>query len=75
LEPPNKSCAKTTRQKSPFTDLASTANRAGSYVILSEWANRAAFDAFVASEAFKNVTTWGKEQILAGRPSHTYYEH
>ncbi len=47
----------------------------GSYVILSEWAGRDAFDAFVASDAFRNVTTWGKEQILAGRPSHTHYDH
>lgn len=46
-----------------------------SYVILSEWNNRDAFDAFIASETFKNVANWGKEQILAGRPSHTYYEH
>jgi len=46
-----------------------------SYVILSEWANRDAFDAFVGSDAFRNVTAWGKEEILAGRPSHTYYDH
>lgn len=45
------------------------------YVILSEWSDRDAFDAFIASETFKNVANWGKEQILAGRPSHTYYEH
>ncbi len=45
------------------------------YVILSEWSDRAAFDAFIASDAFRSVATWGKEQILAGRPSHTYYDH
>lgn len=45
------------------------------YVILSEWNDRAAFDAFIASEAFRSVANWGKEQILAGRPSHTYYAH
>lgn len=45
------------------------------YVILSSWSNRDAFDAFIASDAFKAVANWGKEQILAGRPSHTYYEH
>lgn len=45
------------------------------YVILSEWNDRDAFDAFIASDTFRNVANWGKEQILAGRPSHTYYEH
>ena len=45
------------------------------YVILSEWSDRAAFDAFIGSEAFRSVATWGREQILAGRPSHTYYDH
>jgi len=45
-----------------------------SYVIISDWSDREAFDAFIASEQFRNVANWGKEQILAGRPSHTYYE-
>ncbi len=48
---------------------------ANEYVILSEWSDRGAFDAFIASDTFRNVANWGKEQILAGRPSHTYYEH
>lgn len=43
------------------------------YLILSQWSDKAAFDAFVASPAFKQVTTWGKEQILATRPSHEIY--
>jgi len=46
-----------------------------SYVILSAWSGRDAFDAFIASDAFRQVATWGKEQILAGRPAHTYYDH
>ncbi|RIK68992.1 MAG: antibiotic biosynthesis monooxygenase [Planctomycetota bacterium] len=45
------------------------------YVILSDWSDRAAFDAFIASETFRAVANWGKEQILAGRPTHNYYEH
>jgi len=45
------------------------------YVILSEWSDKGAFDAFIGSETFRNVANWGKEQILAGRPSHTYYDH
>lgn len=46
-----------------------------SYVILSDWNDREAFDAFIASDTFRAVANWGKEQILAGRPSHNYYEH
>ncbi|HUN81910.1 MAG TPA: antibiotic biosynthesis monooxygenase family protein [Phycisphaerae bacterium] len=45
------------------------------YVILSEWNDKAAFDGFIGSEAFRSVANWGKENILAGRPSHTYYDH
>ena len=34
-----------------------------------------AFNEFIQSEKFKNVVNWGKENILAGRPSHTVYKH
>jgi len=44
-----------------------------SYVIFSEWSAKPAFDAFISSEQFKNVTNWGKEQILAARPQHRVY--
>lgn len=44
------------------------------YLIISDWSDRAAFDAFVASDKFRQVTSWGKEQVLAGRPSHEFYE-
>ncbi len=47
---------------------------AQSYVIISDWSDRHAFDSFIASDQFRSVANWGKEQILAGRPSHTYYE-
>lgn len=43
------------------------------YLIVSRWESEDAFNAFVASDAFKKVTSWGKENILAGRPSHTTY--
>ena len=43
------------------------------YLIVSQWTNKDAFDAFMASDSFKNVANWGKEQILAGRPSHEVY--
>lgn len=45
-----------------------------SYLIISEWNDRQAFDAFIASERFRNVANWGKEEILAGRPTHEVYE-
>ncbi len=44
------------------------------YLIVSEWADRSAFERFVGSARFREVADWGKEQILASRPSHTYFE-
>jgi heme-degrading monooxygenase HmoA len=44
------------------------------YLIVSEWSDKAAFDSFIASDAFRSVANWGKEQILAGRPQHQVYE-
>ena len=45
------------------------------YLIVSRWESEQAFDEFIASDAFKKVTSWGKENILAGRPRHTTYNH
>ena len=50
-------------------------NNSQSYVILSEWNDKAAFDSFIKSDSFAKVTNWGKEQILAGRPSHQTFTH
>jgi heme-degrading monooxygenase HmoA len=33
----------------------------GRYLILSRWSDEAAFQRFIASEAFRNVTNWGKK--------------
>lgn len=44
-----------------------------SYLIISEWNDKNAFDSFIRSEQFAKVTNWGKEQILAGRPKHQIY--
>lgn len=44
-----------------------------SYLIISEWTDRASFEAFTSSEQFKNVANWGKEKILATRPKHEIY--
>ncbi|MCA9203555.1 MAG: antibiotic biosynthesis monooxygenase [Planctomycetales bacterium] len=46
-----------------------------SYLITSEWSDESAFTSFIQSEAFRNVTNWGKEQILAGRPRHKVYKN
>ena len=43
------------------------------YLIISKWTSKPAFDSFIASDTFKNVTNWGKEQILTGRPQHEVY--
>ena len=39
-----------------------------SYLITSEWSDEQAFQDFIRSQAFKDVTSWGQEQILSGRP-------
>jgi heme-degrading monooxygenase HmoA len=45
-----------------------------SYLITSEWSEEQAFTDFIRSDEFRAVTNWGKEQILAGRPSHKVYK-
>jgi heme-degrading monooxygenase HmoA len=44
-----------------------------SYLIVSEWDSEEDFNAFVQSEKFRGVVTWGQENILADRPVHTVY--
>jgi heme-degrading monooxygenase HmoA len=46
-----------------------------SYLIVSDWNDENAFNDFVKSERFAKVVSWGKEQILAGRPSHKIYQN
>ncbi|MBI5759538.1 MAG: antibiotic biosynthesis monooxygenase, partial [Planctomycetales bacterium] len=46
-----------------------------SYLITSEWSDEQAFQDFIHSTAFRDVTNWGKEQILSGRPQHKIYKH
>lgn len=52
-----------------WKDVADSA----SYLITSEWTDEQAFKDFISSQAFRDVTNWGKEQILAGRPMHKVY--
>ncbi|MFQ5585788.1 MAG: antibiotic biosynthesis monooxygenase family protein [Thermodesulfobacteriota bacterium] len=49
-------------------------NNTRSYLIVSEWGSEEAFKAFIGSEQFRDVATWGKENILAGRPTHTVFK-
>ena len=44
-----------------------------SYLIVSEWSSEEAYNQFINSDKFAGVVDWGKEHILAGRPSHTMY--
>ncbi|MEE9293343.1 MAG: antibiotic biosynthesis monooxygenase [Phycisphaerae bacterium] len=52
-----------------FVDVA----QPSSYLIISQWTSEQAFDDFISSDRFKNVTNWGKEKILASRPKHEVY--
>jgi heme-degrading monooxygenase HmoA len=45
----------------------------GSYLILSQWQSREAFDQFIQSPEFRKITQWGKAEILRGRPRHKVY--
>lgn len=44
-----------------------------SYAIISEWKSRADFTRFLQSDMFKQVTSFGKDQILEQRPRHKIY--
>lgn len=50
-------------------------NDDASYLITSQWSDEKAFTDFIHSQAFRDVTNWGKEQILSGRPQHKIYKH
>ena len=52
-----------------YEDVASV----GSYVILSQWETKEAFEAFIHSDTFKGVVAWGKAEMLRGRPRHKVY--
>lgn len=55
------------------TNLYRDVDDQGTFLIVSEWSSEEAFKAFIGSELFAKVTSWGKEQILRARPSHTVY--
>ncbi len=45
-----------------------------SYLIYSEWKTVEDFQAFIHSEAFRAAVSWGKEEILEGRPRHQVWK-
>jgi heme-degrading monooxygenase HmoA len=45
-----------------------------SYLIYSEWTSVEDFQRFIQSEAFRAAVTWGKEQVLEGRPRHQIWK-
>jgi len=45
----------------------------GSFLILSGWKTKQDFESFIHSDTFKQVTNWGKAEILRGRPRHKVY--
>lgn len=53
--------------------LYKNVNSESSFLIVSLWNDKQAFDDFIASPGFKAVTNWGEEHILAGRPTHNVY--
>jgi heme-degrading monooxygenase HmoA len=44
-----------------------------SYAIIGEWDTQEDFTAFIRSDAFHQVTAWGREQVLRGAPRHKIY--
>ncbi len=46
-----------------------------SYLIASNWTEQEAFQTFITSQAFKDVTSHGMENLLAERPRHKVYKH
>jgi heme-degrading monooxygenase HmoA len=64
-------------QKMPGHDGSRLYRRVGGedaeYLILSVWTDEKAFQDFIRSERFQKVASWGKENILVERPSHTTY--
>src|SRR5437764_6955957 len=44
-----------------------------SYAILSEWDDQQTFLDFIRSETFRQVTAWGREQVLRSPPRHKIY--
>lgn len=56
-----------------LTYLYQRVDEPDSFAIISEWDDREAFLAFISSETFRSVTSWGREQVLRNPPRHKIY--
>ena len=56
-------------------DIAARVGDPSKIFLYEIYADEAAFQEFIRSEAFRAVTKWGKEQILSSRPQHKIYKH
>ena len=54
-----------------FKDIDDT----DSYLIVSNWVELEAFQEFIQSQAFKDVTSHGMEHLLSERPRHKVYKN
>jgi len=55
------------------SDLYQRVDDPDSYAILSEWEDRDSFLSFIQSDVFRQVTNWGRKQVLRGMPRHKIY--
>ena len=67
--------AMTTMDGHTDTRLFRAVTDSQSYLVISVWDSEDAFNAFVSSDEFRNVTNWGTENVLVARPHHTMYRH
>jgi heme-degrading monooxygenase HmoA len=44
-----------------------------SFAVLSEWEDQASFLGFIRSDTFRQVTAWGREEVLRNPPRHKIY--
>jgi heme-degrading monooxygenase HmoA len=44
-----------------------------SFAVISEWEDRQAFLNFIHSDIFRQVTAWGRENVLRHAPRHKLY--
>ena len=55
------------------THLYRRVDDADSFAVISEWDSQDDFLAFVRSDTFRQVTTWGRETVLRNAPRHKLY--
>ncbi|MBT4006216.1 MAG: antibiotic biosynthesis monooxygenase [Rhodospirillales bacterium] len=56
------------------SNLFQDVNDDASFLIVSNWSEHEAFQTFIQSDAFGEVTSFGKENLLSERPQHRVYK-